>query len=172
MNTDLHAYTARLRVAPRYDHHLRACDPAHSVGFSGVVVAGYHAAFGMHPHSATVVGMFPGVDVAAARGERLPVMALVRVEHATQVITPHGDGTSRTHWENSPFDQLPTGFSWYLAPTDIDVAGRCVIADRCWSAGGRQAVLPRSVTMHAPGAPTVVDVHDHDPHTGRRWRPR
>ncbi|MFX0575092.1 hypothetical protein [Nocardia nepalensis] len=171
MNTDLHAYTARLRIDPRYDYHLRACDQASSVEFGGILVAGYHAAFGTHPHPATVVGMFPGVDIAAARSEQLPMMALVRVEHATQVITPHDDGTNRIHWEPSIFDQLPTGFSWYLAPVDIDVARGAVIADGRWSAGGRQAVLPRSVTVHAPGAPTVVDVHDQDPHTGRRWTP-
>ncbi|WP_406238498.1 hypothetical protein [Nocardia sp. NBC_01009] len=166
MNTDLHPYTARLRIDPRCAPYLPASDPGASV-----VVAGYHAAFGTHPCPAAVVGVFPGLDVAAVRTEWLVVMVLVRVEHATQVITPHGDGTSRTRWETNVFDGLPTGMRWYLAPAAIDGEGRLVIAGQQWSHGGRQAVLPRSVTMHAPGVPIVVDIHDQDPHTGKRWTP-
>jgi hypothetical protein len=148
MDTDLHTYTARLRIDPHYDRHLPDSDPA----VDRVVVAGYHAAFAVVPCPTTVVGVFPGLDLVAARTEQVAVMALVRVEHASQVVTPNADGSSRIHWETNTFGRLPTGMSWYLAPTALDPDGRCVIADGRWCPGGRQAVLPRSVTVHAPGA--------------------
>ncbi|WP_433622098.1 hypothetical protein [Nocardia sp. CA-120079] len=165
MGAELHAYTARLRTDPRYE----PCLPEDARTVEGVVVAGYHAAFAAPPRPAIAVAVFGGLDLA--RSGPAAVMALVRVEHASQVITVNDDGSSRIHWETNTFGQLSTGISWYLAPAELASDGRRVIADGRWAAGGRQAVLPHSVTVFVPGAPPVVDVHDHDPRTGRRWVP-
>lgn len=165
MATDLHACTARLRVDPYYQPYL----PDTTGTIDRVLVAGYHAAFAVAPRPGTAVAVFDGLDATAAPTEQLPVLALVRVEHASQVVTVTDDGISRIHWETGTFGGLPTGMSWYLTPTERDPHGRRVIANGRWAPGGRQAVLPRSVTVRVPGTPTVVDVRDHDPHTGRRW---
>ncbi|MEV5835579.1 hypothetical protein [Nocardia sp. NPDC052112] len=165
MGTDLHSYTARMRTDPRSGPYL----PEDPRTVEGVVVAGYRAAFAVPPRPGTAVAVFGGLDLACTGP--LAVMALVRVEHAGQVVTVNDDGSSRIHWETNTFGQPSAGISWYLAPTELGCYGRRVIADGRWAAGGRQAVLPRSVTVFVPGAPTVVDVHDHDPGTGHRWMP-
>ncbi|MFI6041905.1 hypothetical protein ACIA8C_09740 [Nocardia sp. NPDC051321] len=167
VNADLTRYCARIRHDPRYERDL--LDNVRTVDH--VVIAGYHAAFAVEPRPATVLTPFSGLDLAQAYAEHLPVMALVRVEHATRVVITNDDGTSRTGWQDDTFGFLPTGISWYLAPTTLDHERRCVIAGGRWRGGGRQGVLSRSVTTHAPGVPTVVDLHDHDPHSGTRWPP-
>ncbi|MGO4612967.1 hypothetical protein AB4305_03315 [Nocardia sp. 2YAB30] len=164
MGTDLDSYTARLRADPRYGPYL----PDTAADIDRVLVAGYHAAFATPPPPGTVIAVFPGIDHTAAACGR-PVMALVRVEHATQVVTVHADGSSQTRWENDSFGGLPTGIGWRLSPAVPDTAGRWVIAEGRWAAGGREAVLPRSVTAQVPGAPAVVTVHEQDPQTGRPW---
>ncbi|WP_433521549.1 hypothetical protein ACQPZ2_30130 [Nocardia pseudovaccinii] len=163
MGTDLHPYTVRLRADPHYAPHL--ADDAGTV--DSALVAGYHAAFAVPPRPATAVGLFGGLDLTGTGPPA--VMALVRVEHASQVVTVNDDRTSRTLWETSTFGRRRTGLSWYLAPTELGPGGRRVIAEGHWAASGRQAVLPRSVTALVPGAPIVIDVHDHDPRIGRRW---
>ncbi|MFF3228873.1 hypothetical protein ACFYV7_39195 [Nocardia suismassiliense] len=164
---ELHPYTARTRIHPDYAPYL----PASTLGADRVVVAGYHAAFATEPRPDTVISVFGGLDLDTARAEHIPVMALVRLERATQVITPGADGARRIRWEQGIFGGAFAGVSWYLAPTALDGRRRCVIAVGWWSADGRQAVLPRSVIVTIPGVPTVVDIRDHDPHTGTRWTP-
>ncbi|MFG3621277.1 hypothetical protein [Nocardia sp. NPDC047654] len=96
------------------------------------------------------------------------VMALVRIEYATQVDTLDKDGGSRSGWQRQLFDRLPTGHGWRLLPAELH-NGRWVIARGNLAAGGLQALLPRSVSTQVPAAPLVVAVHDVVPHTGRRW---
>ncbi|WP_433664753.1 hypothetical protein ACQPW1_22940 [Nocardia sp. CA-128927] len=167
MNTDLTRYCARIRLDPRYERDL----PAGARTVEHVVIAGYRAAFAAEPRPATVLAPFPGLDLAQAYAEHLPVMALVRVEHATRVVITDDDGTTRISWEEDTFGHSPSRISWYLAPATLNRERRCVLAEGRWRAGGRQGVLPRSVTTLAPGVPTVVDLHDHDPHSGTRWPP-
>ncbi|MFF0533582.1 hypothetical protein ACFYT3_35100 [Nocardia amikacinitolerans] len=165
MAADLARYLAAVRADPHYAPYL----PDHALPNGPILIVGQHAAFATHPRPATPIAVFPGgASTTAVIG--YPVMALVRVEHATAVITVGHDGTSTTRWEHAPFPGLPTGISWHLHPAELDAAtGRWMIGAGRWAAGGRQAVLPRSVTAQVPGAPRVVALHDHDPHTGRRW---
>lgn len=167
MDDDLYPYTARTRIHPDYAPHL----PTSELGAEHVVIAGYHAAFATAPAPDTDVAVFPGFDLATARAGTTPVMALIRIEYATQVLTPGPHNTRRIHWEEGIFNAAITGMHWYLTPTVLNRARRCAIAAGWWAAGGRQAVLPRSVTDLVPGVPTVIDIHDHDPHTGNRWAP-
>ncbi|MEU7764987.1 hypothetical protein AB0B25_07670 [Nocardia sp. NPDC049190] len=165
MGTDFDSYTARLRLDSRYGPYL----PDAIVSTDCVLVAGYHAAFATPPRPGTVIAAFPGINQTAAAARGYPVMALVRVEHATQVVTVHTDGSRQINWETDPFGELPTGIGWRLTPAAADTAGRWVITDGRWAAGGCEAVLARSVTAQVPGAPAVVAVHEQDPHTRRRW---
>ncbi|MFE9575370.1 hypothetical protein ACFYO1_03210 [Nocardia sp. NPDC006044] len=167
MNTELTRYVARIRPDPGYERDL--IDAGRTI--EHVVIAGYHAAFATEPGAATVLTVFPGLELAQAYAEHGAVMALVRVEHATQVVITDADGTSRIEWQDDTFGPPPSGISWYLAPTTLDHDHRCVIAEGRWRAGGRQGVLPRSVTTLVPGVPTVVDLRDHDPQSGTRWPP-
>ncbi|MEU2258453.1 hypothetical protein ABZ540_35405 [Nocardia xishanensis] len=165
MVADLGRYLARVRVDPDYAPYL----PDHALPDRPVLIVGQHAACATSPRPGTPVAMFPGADPTETASSH-PVMALVRVEHATAVITVAHDGSSRTRWEDALFPGLPTGITWRLCPAEPDTAsGRWVTARGRWAAGGRQALLPRSVAAQVPGAPRAVAIHDHDPHTGRRW---
>ncbi|MGW5315476.1 hypothetical protein [Nocardia thailandica] len=144
-------WTARLHPIPR---------PAREV-----LVIGWHAAFADTPAAGTPIAVFPHTEIIA---EHFPVMALVRIEHATAIDTITPDGTRETHWGADPFGIAKTGISWRLVPAHL-AENRWVIAPGCWAASGEEAVLPTSITEHALGAPTVVPVYDHDPHTGTRW---
>ncbi|MEV4158455.1 hypothetical protein AB0J48_36100 [Nocardia salmonicida] len=145
-------WTARLHAIPR---------PAREV-----MVIGWHAAFANTPAAGTTIAVFPGIDSAP---DHESTMALVRIEHATALDTIAPDGTHETHWGPDPFGIAKTGISWRLVPAHRDGDDRWVIAPGWWAAGGEEAVLSNSVTAHALGAPTVVPVYDHDPHTGKRW---
>ncbi len=164
VETDSNRYLARLQTDPQY----RSVMPD-VAATARVLIAGYHAAFATPPQSGTSIGVFPGVDPFPAVAEVAAVMALVRIEYATQVDTLDKDGGSRTGWQRQLFDRLPTGYGWRLLPAQLDHRGRWVIARGNLAAGGSQALLPRSVSTQVPGAPIVVAVHDVDPHTGRRW---
>ncbi|MFI8974238.1 hypothetical protein ACIGO9_15230 [Nocardia asteroides] len=131
-----------------------------------VVVVGWHAAFPATPAAGTPVAQFPGLTDS---DKSLPAMALVRIEHAVVIDRVNPDGTHRSEWGNDPFGIVASGISWRLVPAERDHQGRWVIAPGWWAAGGEEAVLPATVTDHALGAPIVVPVYDHDPHTGRRW---
>ncbi|WP_435591875.1 hypothetical protein [Nocardia sp. bgisy118] len=166
MAADLARYLAAVQADPHYAPYL----PDHALPDGPVLIVGQHAAFATSPRPATPVAVFPGGAPTTAVIAH-PVMALVRIEHATAIITVGHDGTSTTCWEHALFPGLPTGVSWHLYPTELDAAtGRWVLGAGRWAAGGRQAVLPRSVTAQVPGAPRVVALHDHDARTGRRWR--
>ncbi|WP_101466898.1 hypothetical protein [Nocardia fluminea] len=145
-------WTARLHPIPQ---------PAREV-----MVIGWHAAFANTPAAGTRVAVFPDVEPGP---DHLTVMALVRIEHATALDTITHDGTHETHWGPDPFGIAKTGISWRLVPAHRDGDDRWVIAPGWWAAGGEEAVLSNSVTERALGAPTVVPVYDHDPHTGKRW---
>lgn len=144
-------WTARLHPVP---------DPAREV-----LVIGWHAAFANAPAAGTSLAVFGDIESAA---DHLPVMALVRIEHATAIDTIAPDGTRETRWGPDPFGIAKTGISWRLVPAHRAGDGRWVIAPGWWAAGGEEAVLSNSVTARV-GAPTVVPVYDHDPHTGKRW---
>ena len=131
-----------------------------------VLVIGWHAAFANTPAAGTRVAVFPDVEPGP---DHLTVMALVRIEHATALDTITDDGTHETQWGPDPFGIAKTGISWRLVPAHRDGDGRWVIAPGWWAANGEEAVLSNSVTERALGAPTVVPVYDHDPHTGKRW---
>ncbi|MBF6341301.1 hypothetical protein IU450_36280 [Nocardia abscessus] len=133
-----------------------------------VLVAGYHAAFATPPQPGASIGVFPGVDPVPPKAGIAAVMALVRIEYATQVDTTDDDD-SRIYWKRQHFDRLPAGDGWRLVPAQLDEHARWVIARGHLAAGGLQALLPRSVSVQVPGSPIAVAVHDVDPHTGRRW---
>ncbi|MEV0769578.1 hypothetical protein [Nocardia salmonicida] len=145
-------WTARLHPVP---------DPAREV-----MVIGWHAAFANTPAAGTLLAVFPNLEPGP---DPLPVMALVRIEHATAIDTITPDGVRETRWGPDPFGIAKTGISWRLVPAHRDAESRWVIAPGWWAAGGEEAVLSNSVTAHALGAPTVVPVYDQDPHTGKRW---
>ncbi|WP_157129267.1 hypothetical protein [Nocardia amamiensis] len=164
MELDSSPYLARLQTDPQYRSVLPAVAPT-----ARVLVAGYHAAFAAPPQPGTSIGVFPGVDPVPAKAGVAAVMALVRIEYATQVDTSDEDGGSRHGWKRQLFDRLPTGCGWRLLPAELDERARWVIARGNLAAGGLQALLPRSVSTQVPGAPIAVAVHDLDPHTSRRW---
>ncbi|WP_028478891.1 hypothetical protein [Nocardia sp. CNY236] len=155
MSTD--PYTARLRLEPRYAPYLPEIGAAASV-----LVVGYHAAFAATPAHGTPITAF---DPAPPRHPD-PPMALIRIEHRTASLRTDADGNPQ--WQPDPFGIGLPEFCWYLTPTQ-HTGTRWVLARGRWAAGGRQAVLPRTLTAAVPGAPTVVSVHDHNTHTGRRW---
>ncbi|MFI9410129.1 hypothetical protein [Nocardia gamkensis] len=163
MGIDSTHYLARLQTDPQYRSVLPNLAPT-----ARVLVAGYHAAFATPPRPGASIGVFPGVDPATAGAGVAGVMALVRIEYATQV-TVDDDGGSRDLWQRKLFDRLPTGYGWRLLPAELDERGRWVIARGNLAASGVQALLPRSVSIQVPGAPVAIAVHDLDPHTGRRW---
>ncbi|MFD8101115.1 hypothetical protein ACFV24_16375 [Nocardia fluminea] len=144
-------WTARLHPIP---------DPAREV-----MVIGWHAAFANTPAAGTSLAVFGDTESTT---DHLPVMALVRIEHATAIDTITPDGTRETRWGPDPFGIAKTGISWRLVPAHHDGDDRWVIAPGWWAAGGEEAVLSNSVTVRV-GAPTVVPVYDRDPHTGKRW---
>ncbi|MFX0573750.1 hypothetical protein [Nocardia nepalensis] len=162
MGTDLSCFSARIRVDPYHAPYL-----PDGGRLLSMLVVGYHAAFATGPRPGTPIAVF----------DRLPnrtlvqgtaALALVRVEYATEITTVAPDGGSEISWAPDPFGIGLPEFGWRLVPAQ-PTGGRWVIAHGCWAAGGRQGVLPRSLTTQVPGAPTVVTVHDHDPHTGNRW---
>ncbi|WP_109529295.1 MULTISPECIES: hypothetical protein [Nocardia] len=161
MSVDLSSYTARLRLDPHYAAYLPDDDRMPM----SMLVVGYHAAFATGPRPGTPVADFDGLPSLA---ENTVGLALVRIEYATQITTIIPDGGSETSWARDPFGIGLPEFGWRLVPTQHR-DGRWVIASGSWAAGARQAVLPRSVTIQVPGTPTVVGVHDRDPHTGNRW---
>ncbi|MBF6102261.1 hypothetical protein IU510_30035 [Nocardia cyriacigeorgica] len=166
MSTDLDRYLARVILDPAYAPYA----PEHAQPRGPVVIVGYHAAFATHPAPGTALAAFPGIDLATTTVSSYPLMGLVRIEHATEVVTVHRDGSTSTEWHDTVFSRLPRGISWRLVPAEpAPVTGRPRTVAGWWAAGGRQALLPRSVTTQVPGAPTAVKIHDHDPHTGRRW---
>ncbi|WP_157978695.1 MULTISPECIES: hypothetical protein [Nocardia] len=152
-------YTARLRADPRYAPYLPEIDASGSV-----LVVGYYAAFAITPRPGTPIAAFDGIPAQHAG----LVMALIRVENAGASPRTDPDGIPR--WEVDPFGIGLPEFGWYLSPAE-HTGSRWVLAAGWWAAGGRQAVLARTLSTVVPGAPTVVAVHDHDPHTGRRWQP-
>ncbi|MEV0027829.1 hypothetical protein [Nocardia sp. NPDC050793] len=165
MRIDLARYLARVQLDPNHQRYLRE----EALPGGPVLIVGHHAAFATSPRPGTPIAVFPGIEPATPATD-YPILALVRVEHATGVITVADDGTSRIHWEENVFPGLPTGISWYLRPAELDPAtGRWVLAAGRWAAGGCHAQLPRSVTTQVPGAPSSVAIHDQDSHTGRRW---
>ncbi|WP_433621026.1 hypothetical protein [Nocardia sp. CA-120079] len=156
------SYSARIWVYPRYAPYLPESGQALSM-----LVVGYHAAFATGPRPDTPIGVFDGLPTRTLmRGSA--ALALVRVEYATEITTVTPDGGSEISWAPDPFGLEWPEFGWRLVPAQR-TDSRWVIAHGCWAAGGRQGVLPRSLTTQVPGAPTVVTVHDHDPHTGNRW---
>ena len=168
MNTDADRYLARAALAPAYTRYA----PEIAVPSGPVVIVGYHAAFAFHPAAGTALAAFPGIDLAGMTASSFPLMGLVRIEHATEIITVHRDGSASTEWNDTTFSQLPHGTTWYLTPAELDpMTGRPRTAAGRWAAGRHRALLPRSVTTQVPGAPTTVTLHDHDPHTSRRWSP-
>ncbi|WP_327097390.1 hypothetical protein OIE68_00450 [Nocardia vinacea] len=162
MIADLSSYSARIRLDPRYAPHL-----PESGSLSSMLVVGYHAAFATGPRPGTAIAIFHGLP-ARALVEGSAALALVRVEYATEITTVTLDGVSEIGWASDLFGIGLPEFGWRLLPAQ-HTAGRWVIAPGWWSAGGRQGVLPRSITTQVPGAPTVVTIYDHDPHTGRQW---
>ncbi|WP_406274534.1 hypothetical protein OH799_01365 [Nocardia sp. NBC_00881] len=160
MGTDLDRYTAPITPAPR--------DRSPRSRTTRVLIAGVHAAFATPPRPGTVVATFDDFDMHA-RPDELPIVALVRVEYATQVVTANRDGSRRIRWERDVFGRLPTGIGWRLSPAATDPTGRIVIGQGWWAAGGREIILPAAVRAQVPGVPAAVALHDHDPHTG--WRP-
>jgi hypothetical protein len=160
VESDSTLYLARLQTDPRYRSVLPDVTPT-----ARVLVAGYHAAFATPPRPGASIGVFPGVDPATAGAG---VMALVRIEYATQVPVDD-DGGSQDLWQSQLFDRLPTGYGWRLLPAALDERGRWGIARGNLAASGVQALLPRSVSIQVPGTPVAIAVHDLDPHTGRRW---
>ncbi|WP_280503414.1 hypothetical protein [Nocardia farcinica] len=168
MNTDADRYLARVTLAPAYTPYT----PETAAPSVPVVIVGYHAAFAFHPAPGTALAAFPGIDLARMTASSFPLMGLVSIEHATEIRTVHRDGSTSTEWSDTAFSQLPHGTTWYLAPAEPDpVTGRPRTATGRWAAGRHRALLPRSVALQVPGAPTAVTIHDHDPHTGRRWSP-
>ncbi|MEV4233558.1 hypothetical protein AB0J47_00060 [Nocardia sp. NPDC049737] len=162
MLADLSRYTARIRLDPHYAPYL-----PDNGSLPSMLLAGYHAAFATGPRPGPPIAAFdhpptyPIVEGTAA-------LALVRIEYATQITTLTPDGDNEIGWASDPFGIGLPEFGWRLIPAQ-HTGGRWLIAHGTWAAGGRQGVLPRSVTTQVPGAPTVVAVHDHDPHTGNRW---
>ncbi|WP_157101347.1 MULTISPECIES: hypothetical protein [Nocardia] len=168
MNTDADRYLARVTLAPAYARYT----PETAAPSRPVMIVGYHAAFAFHPAPGTALAAFPGIDLAGMTASRLALMGLVRIEHATEILTVHRDGSTSTEWNDTLFNRLPHGITWYLTPAEPDpITGRPRTTARRWAAGRHRALLPRSVTTQVPGAPATVTIHDHDPHTGRRWSP-
>jgi hypothetical protein len=162
MLADLSPYTARIRVDPHYAPY-----PPDSGPLPSMLVVGYHAAFATGPRPGIPIAVFDGLP-ARILVEGIAALALVRVEYATEITTVGPDGVSEIGWASDPFGIGLPEFGWRLVPAQR-TGGRWVIAQGCWAAGGRQGVLPRSLTTQVPGAPTVVSIHDHNPHTGNRW---
>ncbi|WP_040801769.1 hypothetical protein [Nocardia higoensis] len=168
MNTDADRYLARMTLAPAYARYA----PETAAPSGPIVIVGYHAAFAFHPAPGTALAAFPGIDLESMTASSLPLMGLVRIEHATEIVTVHRDGSTSTEWNDTTFDQLPHGTTWYLTPAEPDpMTGRPRTAAGRWAAGRHRAQLPRSVALQVPGAPIAVTIHDHDPHTGRHWSP-
>ncbi|MBF6215928.1 hypothetical protein IU487_33560 [Nocardia puris] len=85
----------------------------------------------------------------------MPTYALVRVEH-----------------DADPVGCSPHGLDYRLMPAEVDTTSfRWILADGAWAAGGRHALLTRTVRERVPGAPIRIPIHDHTPDTGRRWTP-
>ncbi|MRH91560.1 hypothetical protein GFY24_29670 [Nocardia sp. SYP-A9097] len=164
MDGDLNNYTARLRT-----HHHRELAPQPPAAV--VLVVGYRACFAAAPKPGTPVIAFAAITAATTTAVAAPMMALISVENATQVVRVRSDGSSEIDWEEDPFEIFGhSGIRWCLMPVQSAPGGRFVIAPGSWVAGRYQAVLTRSTLSHAPTAPTVVAVHNADPHTGHtRW---
>ncbi|MFE3001375.1 hypothetical protein ACFXG4_41115 [Nocardia sp. NPDC059246] len=165
MNSDLDTHIARVRVDPCNQEAL----PPPAV--AGVLVVGYRASFHDRPTAGTRITAFPRVAAAALHRPSIPTMALVSVEPATRVVRVCPDGRHETGWSEDLFPEfVGWRIRWSLLPVDADFAGGFVIAEGSWAAGGYQAVLTRSALDDAPGAPTIVAIHNTNPWTGRsRW---
>ncbi|MEV0297094.1 hypothetical protein [Nocardia sp. NPDC050710] len=130
MRPDLDRYIPIVRLDPRYQPYLSAdTQPT-----KRVLDVGHHAAFAVPPGPGTAIAEFPGI---VTRAVRLPVMALVRVEHTTQVVAVHGDGIHRIRRDTDTFGGSPTGISWHLAELDsrwvIAVHDQDPHVGRCWA---------------------------------------
>ncbi|WP_327141296.1 hypothetical protein [Nocardia sp. NBC_01327] len=165
MVTDLHSHTARLRIMPGCEDAL----PEAPSG--GVLVVGYRASFATAPEGGTPVAAFAAISPAATATSTAPRMALISVERATRILGSRTDGSSEIRWEENYFAGFgDSGIQWHLLPVDACPERGFVIASGAWSASGYQAVLTRSVSAEVPFAPTVVAVHNANPHTGHtRW---
>ncbi|WP_153809877.1 hypothetical protein [Nocardia sp. SYP-A9097] len=119
----------------------------------------------------TQIAPFAGITPYAAGDVGTATMALISVERATQVLRVRADGRREIAWEEDYFESFgDSGTQWSLIPVDPSPDGRFIVADGSWATGGYQAVLTRSTIDHAPGAPTVVAVHNSSPYTGcKRW---
>jgi len=158
MSGDLAAYTARraLRV-----HGMRppAADAA-------VVVVGYRTAYDVPPAPGVVIVPFRGLDPEALARTGTPAMALIAVESPTAVR--FGARISQFPSMAGPLRRTEgTEFAWYLIPVDPTPGGRFTIARGPWQDSGHDAVLTRTLTRHAPTAPTLVAIHDHGRATDR-----
>ncbi|MCU1645445.1 MAG: hypothetical protein JWN03_5720 [Nocardia sp.] len=165
MVTDPHSHTARLRIVPGCEDAL----PEAPSG--GVLVVGYRVSFATAPEGGTPVAAFAAISTAATATSTAPRMALISVERATRIHSRNADGNSEIRWEENHFTGFgDSGIQWHLLPVDACPERGFVIASGAWSASGYQAVLTRSVSAEVPFAPTVVAVHNANPHTGHtRW---
>ncbi|MFE3000047.1 hypothetical protein ACFXG4_34240 [Nocardia sp. NPDC059246] len=164
MNADPSRYLARLRVMPGYETAVPA-PPS-----TEVLVVGYRACFAAAPEPGTPISRFDAVTVGAAAQTATP-MALISVEHATQRLRIRTGGGTEISWEENYFTAFgDSGTRWHLLPVATSSAGGFIVAHGAWSASGYEAVLTRSTLAQAPFAPSVVAVHNADPHTGaQRW---
>jgi hypothetical protein len=164
MRADLARYLTAVRLDPAY----QCCVPEYELPRGPVLVVGHHAAFARNPPRGTALAGFPGTSDMVET--RYPAVGLVRVEQATERLVIHADGTTSVRWEEAVFPGYPSGILWQLLPAERDpVSGRWVIAAGSWSAGVRRGMLPPAVRAQVPGAPEIVALYDHDPHTGQRW---
>ncbi|MEV0766136.1 hypothetical protein [Nocardia sp. NPDC050435] len=164
MRAEVVRYLTAVGLDPAYQGYL----PEHERPRGPILIVGHHAAFARNPRPGTALASFPGTTELTET--RYPAMGLVRVEQAIErrVVAP--DGTTSVRWEEAVFPGLPTGILWQLLPAERDPAtGRWVIAAGTWAAGARRGLLPAAVRALVPGAPEVVALYDHNPHTGRRW---
>lgn len=165
VDTDLHNYAARLRVMPHCDNAI----PEAPTG--GVLVVGYRASFATAPESGTPIAAFRATSPAATVSSTAPRMALISVERATKVLSATADGGSEIRWEENYFGAFgDSGIVWHLLPVDASPERGFVIAPGAWCASGYEAVLTRSAIAEVPFAPTVIAVHNANPHTGHtQW---
>ncbi|MGF6886713.1 hypothetical protein ABIA39_004513 [Nocardia sp. GAS34] len=155
MNDELASFTAR------------RCVRAHGSGITSapapdaaVVVVGYRTAYDVVPSPGTVIVPFRGLDLdAVARSGSLAV-ALIAVEHATNITASAGFREllpTPGPWRRTAASE----FAWYLLPVAREPGDRYRITRGPWADSGHDAVLPRTLlTRHAPTAPSVVAIYD------------
>lgn len=164
VNTDPSRYLARLRVIPGYETAVPA-PPS-----TEVLVVGYRASFAAAPEPSTAIAHFDALTVRAVAQTATP-MVLVSVEHATKRLRIRTGGGTEISWEENYFTAFgDSDTRWHLLPVTTSSDGGFIVAPGAWSASGYEAVLTRSTLAQAPFAPSVVAVHNADPHTGmHRW---